>query len=161
MNDDGNCLFHALSDQMPSAGDHIKIRRDVVANMRANPHVYEAFCPYEFDVYLATMAIDGEYGTHLELQSFADLYHVAVFVYSDETPEFPPTVVGEENSERVLHLAFLRGNHYNSVVPLDALEVLHRPNVAAAPAGVECFVCSNKFEDVDLHIAMAHPEIFN
>ncbi len=161
MNDDGNCLFRALADQMPSAGDFKTIRRDIVQHMAAHPETFEAFCPYDFDAYLATMGCDAEYGTHLELQAFAELKKCAIFVFSDQAPEFPPTVIGNEDSPVVLNLAFLRGNHYNSIVSLDRPDLpgpVVRP--AILPATVECVVCGNKFEDVDLHMALAHPEMF-
>jgi hypothetical protein len=37
MRDDGNCLFRALSDRFPAAGDHRRIRSEVVAHMAKNP----------------------------------------------------------------------------------------------------------------------------
>jgi hypothetical protein len=60
------------------------------------------------------MSLDREYGTHLELQAFCDLHSCCVAVYSDATPEYPPTLVGLESSPRMLEVAFLRGNHYNA-----------------------------------------------
>ena len=86
-------------------------------------------------------------------------------MFSDETPDFPPTVVGREDALPQLQLAFLRGNHYNSVVSLDAPELPAASGGAGAPrgggaGGVECVVCGKRVEDVEMHIAMTHPEMF-
>jgi hypothetical protein len=50
MRDDGNCLFRALSDQLPAAGEHAAVRAQVVAHMAAHPEAFEAFCPYDYEV---------------------------------------------------------------------------------------------------------------
>ncbi len=107
------------------------------------------------------MSVEGEYGTHLEIQAFCNLYGAQVLVYSDQAPEFPPTVVGESAGKLpLLEVAFLRGNHYNSVVPLEASEPAAERAAAAAAGRAECIVCGACVEDPDLHMALAHPEMF-
>ena len=158
MRDDGSCLFRALADQ--AGGEHVSLRAAVVQHMAERPELYEPFCPDDYDTYLATMSVQGEYGTHLELQAFCALFDRSVLVYSDQAPEHPPTVVGELRDDRPpLQVAFLRGNHYNSVVSLEAPE-LSAEAPAEARGGAECVVCGARVEDPDLHMALSHPEMF-
>ena len=89
-----------------------------------------------------------------------------MLIYSDETPEHPPTSI--EPLDRVVQaktveLAFLRGNHYNSVVPLDDNSV--EPGSAVHPAFSssnmsECIYCGARVDDVDLHVALDHADLF-
>jgi hypothetical protein len=168
MRDDGSCLFRALADQLHVNGvpelrkavpEHRELREAIVRHMAANPAVYEPFCPFDYDAYLATMSVEGEYGTHLEIQAFCNLFNLQVLVFSDQSPEFPPTVVGEENDDSPpLEVAFLRDNHYNSVVPLDVPELPEAPGIRRG--GAECVVCGARVDDPDLHMALAHSEMF-
>lgn len=86
------------------------------------------------------------------------MHQCCILVFSDETPDFPPTVVGREDALPQLQLAFLRGNHYNSVVSLDAPEL--QAAASGGAGGVECVVCGQRVQDVEMHIAMTHPEMF-
>ncbi len=165
MRDDGSCLFRALADQLGDGSDHVGLRREVVEHMAQHPDKYAAFCPDDWESYVATMAVEGEYGTHLELQAFADKRRRKVLVHSDQAPEYPPTVIGEENEGREsgppLEIAFLRGSHYNSVVPIDARdEVAPDRQQDRAMGAAECPVCSQRVSDPDLHMALTHPEMF-
>ena len=90
MNDDGNCLFRSLSDQL--YGDygnrHDEVRAAVCDYMETNKDDFAVFLVFEdeededqdeedakdFESYVAVMREDGEWGGNLELVAAARLH---------------------------------------------------------------------------------------
>ncbi|KAM0754120.1 cysteine proteinase [Meredithblackwellia eburnea MCA 4105] len=76
---DGNCLFRALSDQLyGSPNSHLQLRHQVCEFVASNPDRYRLFVdedsvPGGFEGHLASMRIQGTYGTHIELSAVAQL----------------------------------------------------------------------------------------
>lgn len=131
----GNCLFRALSDQLYGhSEDHLKIRRDVVDQMRANPDEYKPFLavgsikrnpgrgaartgPVDseaasdarveatFQAHLAKMSKPREWGDQTEVKAFVQEYKVDVTVWN---PSWKCTFSAEDGqSSRVqVHIAF-------------------------------------------------------
>lgn len=57
----------------------------VVSELAENMLAYIAFVTDEYESYVAAMSIDGEYGTHVELQAMLALFQRPIEIYSDET----------------------------------------------------------------------------
>ncbi|VVA17321.1 PREDICTED: OTU [Prunus dulcis] len=54
---DGNCQFHALSDQLYHTPDHHKyVRSQVVNQLKSHPEIYEGYVPMAYDDYLEKMS---------------------------------------------------------------------------------------------------------
>ena len=74
---DGNCLFHAMNDQLIRLGrvsqSDTKVRCDLVNYLRSNPttpdgtHFREFIKHGAWDTYLGRMAMDGEWGDWIAL----------------------------------------------------------------------------------------------
>ena len=162
MRDDGNCLFRALAFRAwGSAERYEEVRSIIVTYIGSHSAKFEAFCPYDFQSYLVQMGLDREYGTNLEIQAFSDCFERTVHIFSDATPEFPPTVIGDgfASTDSPIELAFLRGNHYNAVVSLDdsTTAVADGNNTGAQ---IECIYCGKRVDDADLHVAIEHADLF-
>ncbi|RAL65591.1 hypothetical protein DID88_005265 [Monilinia fructigena] len=92
---DGNCLFRALSDQLYGhSEDHLKIRRDIVEQMRANPDEYKPYFAVGFVKRNAgrkaarTGPVDSQAASDAELEEKFQAYLVKMsrpHTWSDET----------------------------------------------------------------------------
>ncbi|KAG2690129.1 hypothetical protein I3843_09G169200 [Carya illinoinensis] len=114
---DGNCQFHALSDQLYCTPDnHKDVRQQVVSQLRSHPEIYEGYVPMEYDDYCEKMSKSGEWGDHVTLQAAADSYGVKIFLitsFKDTCSiEILPT---SRKPERVIFLSFWAEVHYNSI----------------------------------------------
>ncbi|CAN6716076.1 unnamed protein product [Malus baccata var. baccata] len=116
---DGNCQFHALSDQLYQSPDnHEYVRKQVVNQLKSHPEIYEGYVPMAYDDYLEKMSKDGEWGDHVSLQAAADSYEVKIFVLTSFKDncciEILPNI---QTSKQVIYLSFWAEVHYNSIYP--------------------------------------------
>lgn len=116
---DGNCQFHALSDQLYHTPDrHKYVRSEVVNQLKSHPEIYEGYVPMAYDDYLEKMSRNGEWGDHVSLQAAADLYGVKIFVLTSFKDncciEILPNI---QTSKQVIYLSFWAEVHYNSIYP--------------------------------------------
>lgn len=120
--DDGNCLFRAVSVLLYGTEDqHIPIREKTVGFMGENRAQFEGFVSEDYDIYLAKMLCEGEYGTNIEIEAISQLFHRTVEIYSDECGAEPLNTFsgrGYEDSAP-LRISYHRRNHYNAVIPID------------------------------------------
>ena len=89
---DGNCLFHAMNDQLIRLGrvsqSATKVRCDLVNYLRSNPttpdgtHFREFIKHGAWDTYLRRMAMDGEWGDWIALLGLIDMFEIPVAVVS-------------------------------------------------------------------------------
>ena len=142
MNDDGNCLFRAISDQLYSHDrDHEKLRKEITDYMVENRQHYTNFIHEDFDWYIANMKTNKTYATNVEIQgniqkilffnlnilfyfiykAFAEKENCQVLIYSDQSIGEPPLSINpyEKEPTKSIMLSYQRGNHYNSVIPFD------------------------------------------
>ena len=68
-----------------------------------------------FDAYLARMRSPGEWGGHLELRALVDCAACDVVVHNFGAPRYVIHKRGDAPPSRVVHLAYVSGNHYDSV----------------------------------------------
>ncbi|XP_028776074.1 uncharacterized protein LOC114732862 isoform X3 [Neltuma alba] len=77
---DGNCQFHALSDQLYGTPEHHSVVRRQAVNQLKSHQIYEGYVPMEYGEYLEKMSKSGEWGDHVTLQAVADSYGVKIFL---------------------------------------------------------------------------------
>lgn len=168
MRDDGNCLFRALADQIwGDASRHAELRETACAELMLNRAHFEPYMNEDFDVYVATMSCDGTYATQLEIQAFANVFGKQILLYSDEGASegvIEPIVITSASGgwkPPPVRLTYERGNHYNSIVEIDAPTSLIGEEAYGGGGGNSvCPYCSKKVDDVDLHIVTLHSEMF-
>ena len=128
--DDGNCLFRAMSHQLygtqnlhdiirKKCCDYIELERNYfqlfIANVRGNLTVTR---------YVNKMRKDRTWGGNIELIAFAELYRKTIHIY--QSGPQPNHVFGEGYSiaqgEDPIRLHYRDGNHYESLLSYDACQ---------------------------------------
>ncbi|XP_078703589.1 uncharacterized protein LOC144928780 [Branchiostoma floridae x Branchiostoma belcheri] len=127
---DGNCLFHAVADQLfrteGRRTSHVDLRRRAVNYLRKNPYNVRgdhlrAFVPDQnWDRYLDTMSRDGTWGDHIVLQAMADMFGHDVSIVSSVEAENYVTILTPSpgtaaRKEPPLLLGHYAENHYASL----------------------------------------------
>ena len=89
---DGNCLFHAIADQLRIHNirdiSHQDLRRQVVNHLQQNPHTPDGTHLSSFvedltwDEYIQHMSTDTYWGDNLVLMTVAELYQADIFIVS-------------------------------------------------------------------------------
>ncbi|KAI5842999.1 hypothetical protein DFP73DRAFT_90931 [Morchella snyderi] len=150
---DGNCLFHALSDQIYGhENNHAEIREKVVEQYfklfldvdtarrapkrKARAAGGSTVGPTEdaidkaFAQHLKTMSQSGVYGDNMEISAFAREYNYDVKIYQRE---FAYVVSGGgEGSKKTAHIAYHTWEHYSSIRNRDGPHT-GSPNVTPVP----------------------------
>jgi hypothetical protein len=118
---DGNCMFHAVADQLRQqrhcdACDASTLRARAVAHMRKNPDVFAAFVLEEFLTYLERMRRPGTWGDNAVLFAIACMLDVEVHVES--AAHGTVTRVARDHAAVPRTVLTLRhdGTHYDSLV---------------------------------------------
>ena len=119
---DGNCLFRACS------GDHVSLRKDAVAYMRAHSSDFEHFLE-DLETHLVKMGKDMEWGGNPEISAISKVLNCPIAVYSKDYPvEFKegklwPLSENIFNGEgdifsnpNTVFLYYSGGNHYTKLI---------------------------------------------
>ncbi|CAH1271855.1 MFHAS1 [Branchiostoma lanceolatum] len=154
---DGNCLFHAVSDQLVRTGSqaisHSHLRRDVVGYLRQHPNNEQgdhlrAFVPNEdWEGYLQQMSRDGVWGDHVVLQALASMLGRDIRIVSSIDAENYTTILSpmgnqQDTTGQPLLLGHYAENHYtsldgdNTVAHTAEHRTVKRPSVDPLPATV-------------------------
>ena len=120
MDDDGNCQFRAVSQELfNTQAHHVLVRRTIVAYLRAHEADFSAFVEDAWGDYASKMARDAAWGDELTLQAACAAYDVEIHLISSEHDNFhlhyePPT---PRSGRRRLFLSYIAPIHYNVVAP--------------------------------------------
>ncbi|RPB07779.1 OTU-domain-containing protein [Morchella conica CCBAS932] len=154
---DGNCLFHALSDQIYGhESNHVEIRERVVER-KTHAEYFKLFLDVDtarrapkrkahtagstvgptedaidkaFAQHLKTMSQPGVYGDNMEISAFAREYNCDVKIYQRE---FAYVVSGGgDGSKKTAHIAYHTWEHYSSIRNRDGPHT-GPPNVTPVP----------------------------
>eukprot|EP01122_Echinamoeba_exundans_P011541 TRINITY_DN4618_c0_g1_i2.p1 TRINITY_DN4618_c0_g1~~TRINITY_DN4618_c0_g1_i2.p1 ORF type:complete len:378 (+),score=112.57 TRINITY_DN4618_c0_g1_i2:33-1166(+) len=133
---DGNCLYTSLSEQLSlhgKTGYTWSLLRIMAGNyMEENPDDFEPFMdlpsPDQYKAYCAKVKSDpSTWGSQLEIKALVNQLRVPIHIY---TADAPVVKMGEEFAEDEEELlvafhkhAYALGEHYNSIVPLDAPDI--------------------------------------
>jgi OTU domain-containing protein 5 len=113
---DGNCLFHAVADQI--YGDHSYhdvVRKQCLDYMEKERNHFSQFITEDFNAYIARKRQLGVHGNHVELQAITEIYSRPVEIYAlDENPLNIFQGSYEVDNPPIM-LSYHFGNHYNSV----------------------------------------------
>ncbi|KAI8496272.1 hypothetical protein Bbelb_261130 [Branchiostoma belcheri] len=125
---DGNCMFHAISDQLLYIDGHVithvQLRQGIVNYLRSNPsndcgdHMRMYVADQDWDAYLASMSREGTWGDHIVLQAMATMLGRDIRIISSVESDNYEIVL----SPRLAHLTrpplllgHLAENHYYSL----------------------------------------------
>ncbi len=143
---DGNCLFHAISDQLSRLGKPSQtasqLRTGVVNFLRSNPttpdgiHFRELVNHSGWETYLRRMSMDGEWGDYIALLGLVNMLEIPVAVVSSLGEEglniISPTAThdaAEADFDSIALLGHEAESHFHSLQPMedqsqDAVEVM-------------------------------------
>ncbi|GLJ06377.1 hypothetical protein SUGI_0037580 [Cryptomeria japonica] len=118
---DGNCMFRALADQLYGDQEqHETCRRMVVNYMIRHPQQFTDF--FEggdegFQEYCEEMADDGVWGDNLELQAASLLFHTNILLYvlKDKRIEITKIDNFHGSNASAIRLSYRNGSHYDSL----------------------------------------------
>ncbi|KAI8489448.1 hypothetical protein Bbelb_328910 [Branchiostoma belcheri] len=117
---DGNCMFHAVSDQVLRTEGrdigHLQLREQAVRG----DHLSKFISNHSWEEYLETMSLDGTWGDHVVLQAMADMLgHDVTIVSSVEADNYVtflyPQLGPPHRDVRPLLLGHYAENHYVSL----------------------------------------------
>eukprot|EP00041_Stephanoeca_diplocostata_P019037 m.403870 g.403870 ORF g.403870 m.403870 type:complete len:402 (-) comp21195_c0_seq5:217-1422(-) len=122
--DDGNCQFRSLSQELYGTQDyHLGVRASVVQHMMMHA---DSFAPFvgtdeDFQRYLRDMSKNKTWGDELTLRAAVDFFNVKVHVITTEATNYllhydPET--DSHNVKRHVFLSYVSPIHYNTVAPL-------------------------------------------
>lgn len=120
MEDDGNCQFRAISQELfGTQRHHEHVRAAVVSYLRTHPGEYSPlFAPGEWQSYLADMANPRTWGDELTLRAAADTFEVLVHLVTSSDSNwylvYHPSATPNADA-RQLFLAYVAPIHYNTV----------------------------------------------
>jgi hypothetical protein len=129
---DGNCLFRAVAELcLGSQGCSPDVRAAVTAYITEHRKRFEPFVDESFETYIDKLGRDGHWGSDLELQAMAELYHTEFTVFANQRPTITirPTIAIEPSKTgagrkrpKEAALWFSHGNHYDALYPPDEFE---------------------------------------
>ncbi|KAM4015818.1 OTU domain-containing protein 3 [Anomaloglossus baeobatrachus] len=117
---DGNCLFHALGDQLEGhSRNHLRHRQETVDYMVKHRGDFEPFVEDDvpFDRHVQNLAQPGTFAGNDAIVSFARNNQVNVVIHQLNNPLWQIRGSDKANA-RELHIAYRYGEHYDSVRPV-------------------------------------------
>ena len=136
VNGDGNCMFRAVSDQVYGTDKYYDILRQkcmdylVILRRFFEPYIY-----IDFDTYIKEKRKDKVWGDDVELEALSELYNRPIEIYDGSS--IPRKTFHENNYSQYctknincgnnpIRLSYHKGNHYNSLVPLEDDKIKYR-----------------------------------
>lgn len=120
MDEDGNCLYRAISDQLYGTPNYYKEIRNVCATyLEIEQNYFKSFTtdPFNFSQYIKDTRINGTWGGNIEQQAQSEIYNIKldIFVFSEEPINtFNEDCVSDYDKAR---LFYRKKNHYDSIKP--------------------------------------------
>jgi len=127
MKPDGNCLYYAVLDQIPTSDDVLSIRLKVANYLRENydnlnffltdPNSGDCFDREKYEEYCCKTEMDGFWGGQIELRAISSVYRQQIQVIQAYSPN---VIIGDEFQTKPIYLTYHRhqlslGEHYNSI----------------------------------------------
>ena len=96
---------------------HLTVRQNICDYIIQNRARFKDFMEVDVDVteYISKMLLDGEWGGHLELVAFSELYSVQIQIFDSIGSEQPITTVTTPNDAGTISILFSH-YHYDSLV---------------------------------------------
>lgn len=122
MDDDGNCQFRAVSQELFSTqSHHALVRANVVAHLHAHADDYRFFVEGDWDQYIADMEQLRTWGDEITLQAVADTFKVRIHLVTSSALNW--YLVRQPSGDtpswtREVFLTYLAPVHYNTIEPM-------------------------------------------
>jgi len=120
INDDGNCLFGAVADQVygdPSL--HRQLRKMCMDYMQKDRDHFSQFITEDFEAYVMRKRCDGVYGNNLEVQALSEMFARPIQVYSYAAEPLNIFQGKYGSAAKPIRISYHRRNHYNSVININ------------------------------------------
>ncbi|MBP9777709.1 MAG: hypothetical protein KBD25_00840 [Rickettsiaceae bacterium] len=133
---DGDCLFRAIAEQVPSCGmgNHGRLRERAVAAIRAGV-IPREYLPTDIAEYTAEMSQLGAWGGEIEIYTLSESLQQPIVVFDRRNPL--PLVYNRERATTAspIFLYYNGSTHYQAAVPVngDARTLLSRVLVETTP----------------------------
>ncbi|KAJ0468203.1 putative ubiquitinyl hydrolase 1 [Helianthus annuus] len=117
MNEDGNCLFRAVADQVYGDSEAYDLARQMCIDyMERERDHFSQFITEGFTSYCKRKRRDKVYGNNVEIQALSEMYNRPIHIYSYSSE--PINIFhGSYNTDTPpIRLSYHHGNHYNSLV---------------------------------------------
>jgi OTU domain-containing protein 5 len=116
--EDGNCLFRAIADQIYGDEDmHIAVRKLCMDYMEKERDHFSQFVTEDFTSYVARKREDKCFGNNIEMQAISEVYCRPIEVYHGRSLVPLNIFHGSYNTDYPpIRLSYHHGNHYNSIV---------------------------------------------
>ncbi|ESQ45705.1 hypothetical protein EUTSA_v10010936mg [Eutrema salsugineum] len=116
---DGNCQFRALADQLYKTSDcHKRVRQEIMKQLKSRPKFYKGLVgKTDFSEYVKNMSNESVWGDEVTLKAAADVYGVKILLITSmkDVPCIEVVPRSQKQPERVIHLSYLAGIHFNSI----------------------------------------------
>ncbi|KAA6369494.1 MAG: hypothetical protein EZS28_034979, partial [Streblomastix strix] len=111
---EGNCLFHAINDQLGRPYNNVhQLRLDIINELLTHQDIYQAYFDDQESLqnYARRMSRDGEYGDGALFGAITNLFQVQLEIH------MPGGVIlrEAENFHRILRVAYVGNIHYMSI----------------------------------------------
>lgn len=118
MEEDGNCLFRAMSFQLYGDQEmHDLIRQQTMDYIFQNREYFEQFITEDITNYVNRKRHANDHGNHVEIQAMSEMFNRSVELYCYELK--PINIYNSEqlnNGYEPLRLSYHRYSHYNAIV---------------------------------------------
>ncbi|KAG8189173.1 hypothetical protein JTE90_018464 [Oedothorax gibbosus] len=120
MREDGNCLFRAMAYYvLGNQKENGFVRHLIARHISRNFSNYIDFIGEEHAIYLQRMYQAGEYGGHIEILAFTEIFGCAVDIYHQDHPDDSPLRVGSASEALpLIYCGITDSGHYNVLLPL-------------------------------------------
>lgn len=118
MQEDGNCLFRAVADQVYGDSESYDLARQMCIDyMERERDHFSQFITEGFTSYCKRKRRDKVYGNNVEIQALSEMYNRPIHIYSSYSTEPINIFHGSYNTDTPpIRLSYHHGNHYNSLV---------------------------------------------
>ncbi|XP_056683968.1 OVARIAN TUMOR DOMAIN-containing deubiquitinating enzyme 6 isoform X1 [Spinacia oleracea] len=124
MQEDGNCLFRAVADQVYGDSEaYDLIRQMCIDYMERERDHFSQFITEGFTSYCKRKRRDKVYGNNVEIQALSEMYNRPIHIYSYSTEPINIFHGNYDSDVPPIRLSYHHGNHYNSLVDPRRLSV--------------------------------------
>lgn len=117
MQEDGNCLFRAVADQVYGDSElYDLVRQMCIDYMERERDHFSQFVTEGFTSYCKRKRRDKIYGNNVEIQALAEMYNRPIHIYSYSTEPINTFHGSYATDVPPIRLSYHHGNHYNSLV---------------------------------------------
>ncbi|CAF0910856.1 unnamed protein product [Adineta steineri] len=115
--EDGACLFRAVSDQV--FGDeemHLTVRQNCMDYIVKNADFFREYITEDFDRYISRKRRQNCHGNHIEMIALSELYNRPIEVYEYSTEPINTVHGMYKTDNEPIRLSYHSSIHYNSII---------------------------------------------